>query len=100
MKSPSSQVEESLSTFDLNVRGEVPSILDGSLVVACSRRHKDRRIFSRWHDSQADLIRLDLYPGRPGRVRVNILAVDPGGGNLAEGFRPSAFDRRSYGKLP
>jgi hypothetical protein len=63
--------------FPLNVRGEIPSALEGSLVVATSRRHKDQRVFSRWHDSKADLLRLDLHPGRPGRIEARFLSVDP-----------------------
>jgi hypothetical protein len=65
------------SEFELYVRGEIPACLAGSLVVATSRRHKDRSLFTRWHDSQADLLKLDLFPGRPGRVRATFLAVDP-----------------------
>jgi len=52
----------------------------GSLVTTASRRDKDRNVFSRWHDSQADLIRLDLVPGKPGKIRAHILSVDPGWG--------------------
>lgn len=63
--------------FDLYVRGEIPSSLEGSLVVATSRRHKDRSVFSRWHDSQSDLLKLDLLPGRPGGVRASFLSPDP-----------------------
>jgi hypothetical protein len=65
------------SHFDLHVRGEIPPCLAGSLVVATSRRHKDRAFFARWHDSQADLLKLDLVPGKPGEVRATFLAVDP-----------------------
>jgi hypothetical protein len=65
------------SEFDLYVRGEIPACLTGCLIVATSRRHKDPRVFARWHDSQADLLKLDLYPGRPGRVHASYLAVDP-----------------------
>ncbi len=65
------------SEFDLYVRGEIPSRLAGSLVVATSRRHKDPHLFARWHDSQADLLKLDLFPGRPGKVRATLLSVDP-----------------------
>jgi hypothetical protein len=64
-------------TFDLYVRGAVPAAMGGSLFVAAARRHKDRSLFSRWHDSQADLIRLDLHPGKPGRIKARILSVDP-----------------------
>ena len=62
--------------FDLHVRGAVPRALQGSLLVAANRRHKNRALFSRWHDSQADLIRIDLRPGGRGKVRARILAVD------------------------
>jgi len=64
-------------SFDLYVRGSIPAAMSGSLFVAAARRHKDRSRFSRWHDSQADLIRLDLLPGKPGRIRARILSVDP-----------------------
>lgn len=72
------------SRFDLHVRGEIPPCLEGSLVIATSRRNKDRRCFSRWHDSQADLLKLDLFPGRPGSVRASFMSVDrrwPQGGD-------------------
>jgi hypothetical protein len=87
-------------TFDLHVRGEIPSVLNGFLVVAASRRHKNRTLFSRWQDSQADLIRLELFSGKPGRVRAQILPVDPSGMNLGGGFNGGSFDHRSYGKSP
>jgi hypothetical protein len=61
------------------------------LIVATSRRNKDRAVFSRWHDSQSDLLRLDLYPGRPGRVRAQFLAVDPAGAGLKGGLLRGAF---------
>jgi hypothetical protein len=64
-------------SFDLHVRGEVPSALEGHHVIAASRRNKDRFAFSRWHDSQADLIRFDLHPGKPDRIRVHVVSVDP-----------------------
>ncbi|HEX3128142.1 MAG TPA: hypothetical protein VH394_12500 [Thermoanaerobaculia bacterium] len=67
---------DSSYSFDLNVRGWIPPELSGSLVVAASRRDKQRAKFSRWHDAQADLIRLDLFPGRSGRIRAHVLAVD------------------------
>src|SRR5689334_6349743 len=79
------------SSFDLHVRGEIPALLNGSLVVATSRRNKDRSVFSRWHDSQSDLLRLDLYPGRPGRVKAHFLSVDPKGDGLLKGSRHPAF---------
>jgi hypothetical protein len=43
---------------DLEVRGRIPAAVRGSLLVAASRRHKDRARFGRWHDSPADLIRI------------------------------------------
>lgn len=79
------------SSFDLHVRGEIPQQLSGSLVVATSRRNKDRTIFSRWHDSQSDLLRLDLYPGRPGRVQAHFLSVDPQGAGLVKGYQHPGF---------
>ncbi len=63
--------------IDFHVRGEIPRLLSGSLLLACSRRNKNRSVFSRWHDSQADLVRIDLLPGRPGRVQARMLEVDP-----------------------
>jgi hypothetical protein len=65
------------SEFDLYVRGKIPACMHGSLVIATSRRHKSRSRFSRWHDSQADLLKLDITPGRPGRVRASFLATNP-----------------------
>jgi len=62
--------------FDLHVRGTVPAALTGRLIIAASRRDKDHCKFSRWQDSQADLVRLDLTPGKPGRIRAEILSVD------------------------
>jgi hypothetical protein len=62
--------------FDLYVRGEIPPALRGSLITTASRRIKQRDIFSRWHDSQADLIRLDLEPGKPGKIRAHILSAE------------------------
>lgn len=64
------------STFELYVRGEIPSCMEGSLVIATSRRNKARSFFARWHDSQADLLKLDLKPGRPGAVRATFMSVD------------------------
>jgi len=75
--------------IDLNVRGEIPSALQGSFVIACSRRHKDRSRFSRWQDSQADLIRLDIRPGRPGKVQARILTVDPTGQDFPHAPKPN-----------
>jgi hypothetical protein len=77
--------------IELEVRGRIPPILAGSLIVATSRRHKDRHRFSRWHDSPSDLLRLDLYPGRPGRVRARFLSIDPEVERLAPGYQPPGF---------
>jgi hypothetical protein len=79
----SSTLAHEIESIDLNVRGQIPKELDGCLFVAASRRHKDRSRFSRWHDSQADLIRLDIQP--PGRVRAHVLQVDPTGSGLPGG---------------
>jgi hypothetical protein len=65
-----------------------------------SRRDKLRSAFSRWQDSQTDLLRLDLIPGRPSRVLGHVLPVDPSGADLQEGFYATTFDRQSYGRLP
>jgi hypothetical protein len=70
------------SVFDLYVRGSAPKVLEGSLIVATNRRNKDRSVFSRWHDSQADLFRIDLTPGRPGRIRARLLTPDPNGKDI------------------
>ena len=69
---------EEAHTFPLHVRGTIPAALEGSLIIPCSRRLKNRHTFSRWQDSQADLIRLDLYPGKPGRVSARILPAESG----------------------
>ncbi|HEY9287129.1 MAG TPA: hypothetical protein VIT43_03805 [Candidatus Dormibacteraeota bacterium] len=76
---PETRVRDAFETseFDLYVRGMIPACMTGSLVIATSRRHKSRSLFSRWHDSQADLLKLDLTPGRPGRVRASFLATNP-----------------------
>jgi hypothetical protein len=79
--------------FDLHVRGEIPPGLGGYLVVPTSRRAKDRGKFSRWHDAQTDLIRLDLYPGRPGRVRANVLEIDPTGADVGMRAPEGAMSR-------
>jgi hypothetical protein len=73
---PAPPVGAETSEFDLYVRGVIPSCLAGSLIVATSRRHKTRSRFARWHDSQADLLKLDVSPGRPGKVRASFLAID------------------------
>jgi hypothetical protein len=74
--------------IDLHVRGRIPDSVAGTLLVPCSRRHKRRDVYSRWHDSQADLIRLTLKPGVPGRVRAEIIAIDP----LAKGVNGAQAD--------
>ncbi len=66
-------------SVDLKVRGELPRELEGSLLVSCSRRNKDRNVFSRWHDSQTDLVRIDITPGKPGRSLATVMEVDPTG---------------------
>jgi hypothetical protein len=76
------------------VRGAVPAALSGYLIVPTNRRAKDRSRFARWHDSQTDLIRLELTPGRPGRVRARVLPVDPAGVDLPRPGAVAAADRR------
>ena len=66
-------------SVDLKVRGELPRELEGSLLVACNRRNKDRNVFSRWHDSQTDLVRIDIMPGKPGKALATVLEVDSTG---------------------
>jgi hypothetical protein len=82
---------------DLYVRGQIPSELAGSLIVSTSRRNKDRHVFSRWHDSQTDLMKIDLCPGKPGQARVHILPVDPSGASIT-GFQRNEYDRAAFGK--
>jgi hypothetical protein len=65
--------------------------MQGSLVIATSRRHKTRSFFSRWHDSQADLLKLDLFPGKPGRAQATFMSVDPHWSTRSDGTAPS-FD--------
>lgn len=76
------------------MRGSVPAVLSGFLIVPTTRRAKDRSRFARWHDSGTDLVRLDLTPGRPGRVRARVLPVDPAGINLPRPDKLAASDRR------
>lgn len=87
-------------SVDLHVRGEIPKELSGFLIVAASRRDKNRFRFSRWHDSQADIIRLTLTPGNPGKVEAHILPIEPGGVELDSGFQRSDYDRQAYGTSP
>ena len=35
---------------------------------------KHRTVFSRWHDAQADLVRIDIVPGKPGRAQASTVA--------------------------
>ncbi len=93
-------LDERCQTVEFAVRGELPKALSGHLLVALSRRHKLRSAFFRWQDSQTDLLRLDLHPGRPSLVSGHVLAVDPSGRDLREGFSATAFDTASYGRLP
>lgn len=64
------------SEFELHVRGEIPECMAGYLVIATSRRNKTHGLFGRWHDSQADLLRIELCPGKPGVARATFLSVD------------------------
>src|SRR5580704_6755956 len=82
---------------DLYVRGELPMEIGGRFIVAMNRRHKDRARFSRWHDSQADLLRLEVVPGHPGSVKATILEVDPSGRDLGRHFHRSAFEVEAFG---
>jgi hypothetical protein len=77
--------------FELEVRGRIPPALAGSIVVATSRRHKDRFRFSRWHDSTSDLLRLDLYPGKPGAVHASFLSVEPDDRSFLDGQEQDGF---------
>ena len=85
--------DQSSPAVDLHIRGELPRELEGSFVVACNRRHKDRKIFSRWHDSQTDLVRIDITPGKPGRARAKVLMVDPSGRDVGakNGLGPAHY---------
>lgn len=93
-------VDPRCQTVELYVRGELPECLSGSLLVAMSRRHKRRTAFFRWQDSQADLLRLDLSPGKPSHVVGHVLPVDPSGRDVGDGFPANDFDRASYGNSP
>lgn len=66
-------------SFGLHVRGQIPADLEGSLLIAANRRNKNRSTFSRWHDSQTDLIRIDLQPGKGRAANARMLEVDPSG---------------------
>lgn len=85
------------ATFDLYVRGSVPPELAGALIVPTSRRSKDRAAYSRWHDSQTDLMRLDVTPGKPGRIRVHVLGVDSTAADLPARYRSGEHAVRAYG---
>jgi hypothetical protein len=97
---PGQSHAEPCQTVELYVRGELPKALGGHLLVAMNRRHKRRSAFFRWQDAQTDLLRLDLLPGRPGRVSGQLLAVDPSGRDVQRGFSATAFDASAYGRLP
>jgi len=81
------------ATYPFHVRGEIPAALRGSLLIACSRRHKEQGRFSRWHDSQADLVKVDIRAGKSSRMTAKILAPDPActglpGAGAAASVRP------------
>lgn len=99
MSTLSSKGEVQIFTFDMHVRGEIPRVLAGSLVVPTNRRNKERSLFARWHDSQADLLRLDLYPGAPGRIRAHVLPVDSSGSGLDCGVDHGDSRRPTYPAL-
>src|SRR5881392_67181 len=80
-------------TIELFVRGQIPERLHGSVIVATNRRSKNRTQYSRWQDSQADLFKIHLEPGSPGRAVVEIWRVDPSGADL-----DGAFDRTEFEK--
>jgi hypothetical protein len=82
--------------IELEVHGQIPAALSGSLVIAASRRPKDRGQFGRWHDSQADLIRIQVKP--PGRVTARILQADPSGADVVTGFQRTSYEQRAYGR--
>lgn len=84
-------------TVELYLRGELPSSLRGRLLVAMSRRDKRQSAFFRWQDSQTDLLRLDLVPGRPSRVIGHVLPIDSSGRDVIESFTATDFDRASFG---
>ena len=81
--------------FDLNVRGTIPAGAEGTLLVATSRRLKDRSTFRRWHDSQAELLRLDVRSGSPGRVTARLLDIDPSGADVGYSW-PATVPRDQY----
>ena len=84
---------------ELYVRGELPGALEGTLIVACSRRNKDRTVL-RWHDAQADLVRIDIVPGKPGRAQASILPVDPTGREVGARVPPQAGGGLRLGGRP
>ena len=63
------------------------------------RRNKRRHVYSRWHDSQADLIRLTLEPGAPGQVRAEIVEIDPLAKNVS-GAQTDWWDLSANGTDP
>ena len=84
--------------IELYVRGEIPSQVGGHFIVAMNRRSKDRSKFSRWHDSQADILRLDVSPGRPGRITASILEIDSSGRDLGSAFLPTDYEQHAFGR--
>lgn len=85
-----------IADFQLYVRGEIPKALSGSLIIAASRRNKKRDFFFRWHDSQADIIKMDISPGKPGKIRVKVLEVDPWATDLSKKLLSTEFDKKSF----
>jgi hypothetical protein len=86
--------------IELFVRGTIPEALRGHVVVATNRRSKRRDAFARWQDSPADLLRITLEPGTPGRAIVDIWRVDPSGRDIGAAFEPNAFEREAMGTDP
>lgn len=86
--------------MDLYVRGTIPAQLRGVFLIASSRRNKDRSRFSRWHDSQADLLRLEVSPGSPGKVFATVLQVDPSCRSLGKAFAPNDYEAREASTDP
>lgn len=76
MSAAAEWISPPLPSIELYVRGAIPREAEGTLLVACSRRIKDRMTFSRWHDSPADLMRIELRAGKPGRARATILPME------------------------
>jgi hypothetical protein len=56
---------------------------------------KDRSVFRRWHDSQAELLRLDVRRGSPGRVTARFLEIDSSGADVGYPW-PAPLPRDRY----